>query len=75
MCDRDALANNTLRMLELSLIFQDGEIHHAPGGGDLPEMLDLSSLPQSQQGFTFFAALPSFKPYGGNFAPDGQLIA
>jgi type VI secretion system protein ImpJ len=70
--DREALSNNTLRLLELSLIFQDGEIYHAPGGDDLPEMLDLTQLPQSQQSVTFYAALPSFKAFGGNFAPAGQ---
>ncbi len=72
LLDRDALSNNTLRILELSLMFQDGEIYNAPGSDDLPEMLDLSNLPQSQQSITFYAALPSFKPFGGNFAPDGQ---
>jgi type VI secretion system protein ImpJ len=35
-------------------------------------MLDLNDLPQSQQAITFYAALPSFKPFGGNFSPDGQ---
>ncbi|MET3133007.1 type VI secretion system protein ImpJ [Oxalobacteraceae bacterium GrIS 1.11] len=70
--DRTALNNNTLRILELSLIFQDGEIYDAPGGEDLPEALDLSTLPQSQQSVTFYAALPSFKHFGGNFAATGQ---
>ena len=70
--DRDALSNNTLRILELSLIFQDGEIYNAPGNDELPEALDLSHLLQSQQSVTFYAALPSFKHFGGNFAPNGQ---
>jgi type VI secretion system protein ImpJ len=70
--DHDALANNTLRLLELSAIFQDGEICSAPGNDDLPEILDLNDLPQSQQSVTFYAALPSFKPFGGNFSPNGQ---
>jgi len=39
----------------------------------LPAMLNLNNLPQSQQSITFYAALPSFKPFGGNFSPDGQL--
>lgn len=67
--DRDALANNTLRLLELALIFQDGEIYNAPGNDELPEVIDLGKLPQSQQTVTFYAALPSFKHFGGNFAP------
>lgn len=70
--DREALANNTLRLLELSVIFQDGELYHAPGADSLPEMLDLAQLPQSQQAVTFYAALPSFKSFGGNFAASDQ---
>lgn len=69
--DRDALGNNTLRLLELSLVFQDGEIYNAPGADELPEALDLSNLLQSQQTITFYAALPAFKHFGGNFAAPG----
>jgi type VI secretion system protein ImpJ len=68
--DRDALANNALRLLDLSLRFQDGELYSAPGDDELPDTVDLSQLPQSQQTITFYAALPSFKPFGGNFG-DG----
>ena len=71
--DHDALANNTLRLLELHVLFQDGELCSAPGNDELPAMLNLNNLPQSQQSITFYAALPSFKPFGGNFSPDGQL--
>jgi type VI secretion system protein ImpJ len=70
--DRDALVNNTLRVLELALIFPDGEIYNAPGDDELPEALDLSELAQGQQVVTFYAALPSFKHFGGNFSPSGQ---
>jgi type VI secretion system protein ImpJ len=35
--DRDALANHSLRVLELSLRFQDGEFYDAPGADDLPD--------------------------------------
>ncbi|ELX08974.1 hypothetical protein Jab_2c10320 [Janthinobacterium sp. HH01] len=65
--DRDALANNTLRILELSLRFQDGELYSAPGDDELPDTVDLSQMLQSQQSVTFYAALPAFKPFGGNF--------
>ncbi|MYM87601.1 type VI secretion system baseplate subunit TssK [Rugamonas sp. FT82W] len=68
--DRDALANNSLRVLELSLRFQDGELYSAPGEDELPDTVDLSQLAQSQQSVTFYAALPAFKPFGGNFG-DG----
>ena len=70
--DLEALANNTLRLLELSVIFQDGELYHAPGADDLPEVIDLSQLPQGQQAVTFYAALPAFKAFGGNLAAAGQ---
>lgn len=70
--DRDALANNSLRLLELSLVFQDGEIYNAAGGDELPDALDLGNLPSSLQSLTFHAALPAFKPFGGNFATSGQ---
>ncbi|AQR68811.1 type VI secretion system-associated protein [Janthinobacterium sp. LM6] len=70
--DRDALANNSLRLLELSLVFQDGEIYNAAGSDDLPDALDLGNVPSSLQSVTFHAALPAFKPFGGNFAASGQ---
>lgn len=70
--DRDALHNNTLRLLDLALVFQDGEIYQAPGADELPPEIDLSNIPQSQQALTFYAALPAFKHFGGNFAPEGQ---
>jgi type VI secretion system protein ImpJ len=70
--DRDALANNVLRILELSLRFQDGELYDAPGADALPETVDLNLLQPSQQSVTYYAALPAFKPFGGNFSQPGQ---
>ncbi|NVM80115.1 type VI secretion system protein ImpJ [Duganella sp. SG902] len=71
--DRDALANHSLRVLSLSLRFQDGEFYDAPGADDLPDAVDLSQLPQSQQTVTYYAALPAFKPFGGNFGDSGAV--
>lgn len=70
--DRDALASGGLRVLELALRFQDGEMVDAPGVDELPEPVDLSQLLQSQQSVTYYAALPTFKPFGGNFSQPGQ---
>jgi type VI secretion system protein ImpJ len=70
--DRDALASGGLRILELALRFQDGEMVDAPGVDELPEPVDLSQLLQSQQRVTYYAALPTFKPFGGNFSQPGQ---
>jgi type VI secretion system protein ImpJ len=73
--DRDALANHSLRVLQLSLRFQDGEFYDAPGADDLPDAVDLSQLPQSQQTVTYYAALPAFKPFGGNFGDAANSSA
>ena len=69
--DREALVGNSLRVLELSLIFPDGELYNAPGNDDLPEAVDLSELGPGQS-VTFYAALPALKHFGGNFTPAGQ---
>lgn len=66
--DRDALNNNTLRIIELSAIFQDGEIYKAPDADDLPDPIELTEIPLSQQSVTFYAALPALKSFGSNFA-------
>ena len=69
--DREALVSNTLRVLELSLIFPDGEIYNAPGNDDLPDAVDLSELGPGAT-VTFHAALPALKHFGGNFTPAGK---
>jgi type VI secretion system protein ImpJ len=70
--DREALANNVLRVLALSLRFQDGELYDAPGTDELPGTIDLNALPQPHQAVTYYAALPGIKQFGGNFAQPGQ---
>jgi type VI secretion system protein ImpJ len=76
--DRDAIGNNVLRILALSLRFQDGELVDAPGPDELPPTVDLGQLQsqaQSQphhQTVTYYAALPGLKPFSGNFAQPGQ---
>lgn len=70
--DQEALANNALRILDLALRFPDGELIDAPGLDALPDQVDLGQLPHSQQSVTYYAALPAFKPFGGNFAMPGQ---
>ena len=70
--DREALASGMLRVLGLALRFQDGELYDAPGNDELPPTVDLTQLPQSAQGVTYYAALPILKPFNANFAPPGQ---
>ena len=68
--DRDALGNSVLRILALSLRFQDGQLVEAPGPDALPETVDLSQL-QAAQSVTYYAAVPGLKPFAGNFVQPG----
>lgn len=70
--DRDALASNTLRVLHMSLIFEDGELFAAPGNDELPDPVDLGALEPGPV-VTFYAALPALKQCGGNVIPDRQV--
>jgi len=70
--DREALGSGMLRILGLSLRFQDGELVDAPGTDDLPAAVDLGQLPQSVQAATYYVALPILKPFNANFSPPGQ---
>ena len=66
--NEEALANNILQAESLSLVFPDGESYDAPGSDPLPEAVELADLPSSEVHFTFYAALPVYKPHGGNLA-------
>jgi len=70
--DTEALASGVLRLLGLSVRFQDGELVDAPDVDALPETVDLSLLPPTQQAITYYIALPGMKPFSGNFTPPGQ---
>lgn len=65
------LTKNSLRADSMSLIFQDGEIYDAPAADLLPAPVSLSKLPANETVFTFYAALPMLKPYGGNLPVAG----
>ena len=69
--DRDALGNGVLRILALSLRFQDGQLIEAPGPDALPGTVDLGQL-QAAQSVTYYAAVPGLKPFSGNFVQPGQ---
>jgi len=70
--DFDALKAGKLRLEMLSLIFRDGEIVDAPASAPLPLAVDLSRIPASVLEVTWYAALPSLAPGGGNAAPHGE---
>lgn len=73
--DLDALRSDTLRLLELALIFPDGEVCCAPDGDVLPTQVRLDELPATTQAITFHAALPALKPHGDNCAPRDGVAA
>ncbi|MQA19305.1 type VI secretion system baseplate subunit TssK [Rugamonas rivuli] len=66
--DLDALKTDRLRLQSLSVMFHDGEIVDAPASDPLPTAIDLSTLPPTLQELTFYAALPTLSPAGGNAA-------
>ena len=70
--DHEALRSDTLRVLELSLIFPDGEVVRAPDGDTLPPQVRLDQLPADTQTITFHAALPAMKEHGDNCAQHGM---
>lgn len=70
--DRDALANNALRLQELVAIFPDGEQYTAPASDSLPDTIELGDIPLAQQTLVYYAALPMIKDYGGNFNATDQ---
>ena len=70
--DLDALKAGKLRLEALSLIFRDGEIIDAPFSTPLPPSVDLSRIPATVQEVTWYAALPSLAPAGGNAASHGE---
>ncbi|MRW89095.1 type VI secretion system baseplate subunit TssK [Duganella sp. FT80W] len=70
--DWDALKAGKLRLEALSLIFRDGEIVDAPSSAPLPPAVDLSRIPASVLEVTWYAALPSLAPNGGNTASPGE---
>ncbi|GAB3746208.1 type VI secretion system baseplate subunit TssK [Lysobacter olei] len=73
--DLQSIASGTFRVLQLSLVFPDGEIHRAPGAQPLPEPVSLASLPTGVQSTTLFAALPLLREHGGNCVEPGSALA
>ncbi|QJE02859.1 type VI secretion system baseplate subunit TssK [Massilia forsythiae] len=70
--DADALKADVLRIIELSLIFPDGEVYRAPDHDMLPPQVRLGELPSAMQDISFHAALPSLKVHGENCAARGE---
>ena len=66
--DSQSLASGTLRALQLSVIFPDGELYSAPDADELPPAISLDGLATGTQETTIYLALPLLKEYGGNCA-------
>ncbi len=72
--DPQSLSTGSLRALQLSVIFPDGELYDAPSQDELPEALSLGDLPAGMQQSTVYLALPLLKEFGGNCG-DGSETA
>ena len=70
--DVDGLGSGTLRVLQLSAIFPDGEVYCAPGADELPEPLALHDASCDARGITVHLALPLLDSMGGNCEHDGS---
>jgi type VI secretion system protein ImpJ len=73
--DNHSLAAGVLRILEVSVIFPDGEFYTAPDADELPPPLALDSLPAGTQEVTIHLALPLLKEYGGNCVKDASDVS
>lgn len=73
--DLQSLAMGTLRLLEISAIFPDGELYSAPHGDELPDALSLNELPAGVQSTTLYLALPLLRPHGGNCGGQADRAA
>lgn len=71
--DTDALAIGQLRLLELQVLFPDGELLNAPAEDPLPEPLALDAVIGAQGDQTFYLGLPSLRGQGTNIAIPGNL--
>jgi type VI secretion system protein ImpJ len=69
--DQDALAAGSLRFETLSVVFPDGELYSAPDGDNLPEPVNLASLPAGAESPIFSLALAPIREGGGNVLASG----
>lgn len=70
--DAQSLATGSLRPLQISVIFPDGELYSAPDEDELPPPISLDGLPEDVQETTIYLALPLLNEYGSNCARDAD---
>lgn len=68
--DLNSLNSGSLRAVELSVVFPDGELYSAPYKDELPSPLSLDKLPSGTQKTTIYLALPLLKDHGRNCTND-----
>ena len=73
-CNLEGLGHDRLGVDTLSVIFPDGSTYDAPGADLLPDAVDLSGLPADTRAFTFYLALSTLKPHGGNVEAGGRYV-
>ncbi|WP_422418968.1 type VI secretion system baseplate subunit TssK [Pseudomonas sp. GZD-222] len=69
--DEDALANGSLQLKRLKLVFPDGSLFDAPQHDPLPAARDLQDLLKGND-LKVYAALKLPEPFGLNYVEDGQ---
>lgn len=71
--DPQGLAVGTLRPLQISAIFPDGEHYAAPDADTLPEPLSLADIPPgNNSSMLIYLGLPLLRPHGGNCGGDSE---
>ena len=74
--DPHALSGGTLRPLDLSAVFPDGETYDAPAHDSLPDAVSLQDLPPGVQSTVVYLALPLLRDDGANCADaEGTALA
>ncbi|AOD14996.1 type VI secretion system baseplate subunit TssK [Xanthomonas fragariae] len=74
--DPQSMASGSLRALDLSVVFPDGESYDAPAHDALPDALSLNDLPAGIQTTMVYLALPLLRDDGGNCSDaEGSQLA
>ncbi len=70
--DTDALQVGQLRLLELQLVFPDGELFNAPAEDELPPAMALDAVFGSANEVLFHVAVAPLRNHGSNFAASRE---
>ncbi|PPE70397.1 type VI secretion system baseplate subunit TssK [Caldimonas thermodepolymerans] len=70
--DSDALHAGVLRVLELQVVFPDGELYRAPEEDELPPPVSLDGLSDHSAEATFHLAIAPLRSAGSNFVANAE---